>query len=825
MNKDLKTIKYNEKDLLETSLFMMRDNFYRVACIDIDNNRMETVIIADSEREDAKRFEADYRKTIIEFTDERLEAEYHDRFLELMLPENMKKIFDSGEKYRDITYKRLVDGNYCWIRSELVPMPGYGENGHRVMWYVKNISAEKAKENQFSKKILQANEELQKLLKKEQEKLAIISTMGSIYIRNYYIDMSNYTARNINGMMENMDEAFDVKAEFEKYCNNCVEPDFKEQVNEFLNLDTLDERIEGHDSICIEYKIKKTGWCRGNFIPVNVDESGHLVSVMFAERVIDYEKKKELDYQKMLKDAFDAANRANSAKSEFLSRMSHDIRTPMNAIIGMTAIARTHIDDTARVSDCLSKIMTSSRHLLGLINEVLDMSRIESGKVELSEEEFNLSELIDNLLYMSKEGIVAKKHELIVNIEKVEHELVIGDSLHIQQAFMNLMGNAIKYTPEGGKIKLTISERPSHIPNVGCYEFIFEDNGIGMTPEFTKHIFEPFARAEDTRINKIQGTGLGMPITKNIINMMNGDIKIETKINEGSKFIVTIFLKFQDVEDINYEKFVNLRVLVADDMEDNCETTCELLNEMGMNSEWVLTGREAVERVEAAHAEDNDFFAVILDWKMPEMDGIATAKEIRRRIGPDIPIIIFSAYDWSDIETTARAAGADYFISKPLFKSKVAYLFNTITDEGKEVPKEENPFDEIKDKDYTGKRILLVEDNELNAEIATEILEVAGLNVDIACDGSEALDKFSYSEPGHYDLIFMDIQMPGMNGYETTNAIRILPRKDARTIPIIAMTANAFAEDVAAAKASGMNEHIAKPLDMARLNEILNTWL
>ncbi len=825
MNKDLKTIKYNEKDLLETSLFMMRDNFYRVACIDIDNNRMETVIIADSEWEDAKRFEADYRKTIIEFTDERLEAEYHDRFLELMLPENMKKIFDSGEKYRDITYKRLVDGNYCWIRSELVPMPGYGENGRRVMWYVKNISAEKAKENQFSKKILQANEELQKLLKKEQEKLAIISTMGSIYIRNYYIDMSNYTARNINGMMENMDEAFDVKAEFEKYCNNCVEPDFKEQVNEFLNLDTLDERIEGHDSICIEYKIKKTGWCRGNFIPVNVDESGHLVSVMFAERVIDYEKKKELDYQKMLKDAFDAANRANSAKSEFLSRMSHDIRTPMNAIIGMTAIARTHIDDTARVSDCLSKIMTSSRHLLGLINEVLDMSRIESGKVELSEEEFNLSELIDNLLYMSKEGIVAKKHELIVNIEKVEHELVIGDSLHIQQAFMNLMGNAIKYTPEGGKIRLTISERPSHIPNVGCYEFIFEDNGIGMTPEFTKHIFEPFARAEDTRINKIQGTGLGMPITKNIINMMNGDIKIETKINEGSKFIVTIFLKFQDVEDINYEKFVNLRVLVADDMEDNCETTCELLNEMGMNSEWVLTGREAVERVEAAHAEDNDFFAVILDWKMPEMDGIATAKEIRRRIGPDIPIIIFSAYDWSDIETTARAAGADYFISKPLFKSKVAYLFNTITDEGKEVPKEENPFDEIKDKDYTGKRILLVEDNELNAEIATEILEVAGLNVDIACDGSEALDKFSYSEPGHYDLIFMDIQMPGMNGYETTNAIRILPRKDARTIPIIAMTANAFAEDVAAAKASGMNEHIAKPLDMARLNEILNTWL
>lgn len=825
MNNDLKTIKYNEKDLLETSLFMMRDTFYRVACIDLDSNTMETVIIADSEQDDAERFKKDYRKTIIEFANERVSAEYRDRFLDIMLPENLKKIFADGIKYTDITYKRLVGDEYCWVRSELVSMPEYGTAGHKIMWYVKNISDEKAKENKYSQKLLQANEELESLLKKEKEKLEIISTMGSIYIRNYYIDMNDYSARNIHGVVKDMEESFDVRDEFERYCENEVEPDFKEQVKTFLNLDTLNERIKGQNSIYLEYKIKKTGWCRGNFIPVRVDNSGNLTSVMFAERVIDYEKKKELDYQKMLKDAFDAANRANSAKSEFLSRMSHDIRTPMNAIIGMTAIARTHIEDTARITDCLNKITTSSKHLLALINEVLDMSRIESGKVELSEEEFNLSELIDNLLYMSKEGIVAKKHELIVNIENVEHELVIGDSLHIQQAFMNLMGNAIKYTPEGGKIKLSISERPSHIPNVGCYEFIFEDNGIGMTPEFISHIFEPFARAEDTRINKIQGTGLGMPITKNIINMMNGDIKIESKINEGSRFIVTIFLKIQDSENINYEKFINLRILVADDMEDSCEATCELLNEMGMDSEWVLTGEEAVERVELAHKEENDFFAVILDWKMPGMDGVTTAKEIRKHVGPDMPIIIFSAYDWSDIEVEARAAGADYFISKPLFKSKVAYLFSTITNDDKNVQEEDNPFEEITEKNYTGKRVLLVEDNELNAEIAEEILSIAGLQVDIACDGSEALDKFSRSDTGYYDLIFMDIQMPGMNGYETTNAIRILPRRDARVVPIIAMTANAFAEDVAAAKASGMNEHIAKPLDMGRLNEVLNMWL
>ncbi len=825
VNNNLKTIKYNEKDLLETSLFMMRDTFYRVACIDLEDNSMETIIIADSERRDADRFKNDYRKTIIEFTNERLGEEYRERFLDVMLPENMKKIFDEGAGYTDITYKRLVDGEYCWIRSELISMPGYGETNRRVMWYVKNISDEKAKENQFSKKLLQANEELESLLKKEQEKLAIISTMGSIYIRNYYIDMSDYSARNIHGMMKDMEESFDIEKEFERYCTEEVEPDFKEQAEEFFDLDTLNERIKGHDSIYLEYKIKKTGWCRGNFIPVRTDEAGNLTLVMFAERVIDYEKKKELDYQKMLKDAFDAANRANSAKSEFLSRMSHDIRTPMNAIIGMTAIARTHIDDTARIADCLNKITASSKHLLALINEVLDMSRIESGKVELSEEEFNLSELIDNLLYMSKEGIIAKKHELIVNIENVEHELVIGDSLHIQQAFMNLMGNAIKYTPEGGKIKLSISEQPSHIPNVGCYEFIFEDNGIGMTPEFISHIFEPFARAEDTRINKIQGTGLGMPITKNIINMMDGDIKIESKLNEGSRFIVTIFLKIQDSKDINYEKFVDLRILVADDMEDSCEATCELLNEMGMNSEWVLTGEEAVKRVERAHNERNDFFAVILDWKMPGMDGVTTAKEIRKHVGPDMPIIIFSAYDWSDIEVEARAAGADYFISKPLFKSKVAYLFSTITDTGKNVQEEDDPFCDIAKKNYTGKRVLLVEDNELNSEIAEEILSMVGLQVDTAEDGSEALDKFSRSDIGYYDLIFMDIQMPGMNGYEATNAIRILPRRDARTVPIIAMTANAFAEDVAAAKASGMNEHIAKPLDMERLNEVLNMWL
>ena len=530
-------------------------------------------------------------------------------------------------------------------------------------------------------------------------------------------------------------------------------------------------------------------------------------------------------YQEQLVDALRMAEDSNRAKSDFLQTMSHDIRTPMNGIIGMTAIAAAHIDDKERVKDSLTKITAASRHLLGLINEVLDMSKIESGKVSLTEEEFNLSDLVDNLVTMVRPQIAEHGHELSVNIQKVEHELVIGDPLHIQQAFVNLMSNAVKYTPDGGKINLNIREIPSGQAKLGGYEFVFRDNGIGMSEEYLTHIFEPFSRAEDGRISKVQGTGLGMPITKNIVNMMGGDIKIDSKLNEGTTFTVTIFLKLQDTDAEDLVRFADLSVLVADDDEMSLESALDILERLDMCAEGVSSGEDAVKHVTARHEARQDYNAVILDWKMPGMDGVETARAIRKEVGEEIPIIILSAYDWSDVESEARAAGVNAFVSKPLFKSRLERVFGELMGENRETVAEESPLQNIEKMDLSAYRCLLVEDNELNAEIAQEILEETGMQVEHVWDGSEAVEAVTTAEDGRYDLVLMDIQMPKMNGNDATRAIRAYNRKYCKTVPIVAMTANAFAEDVQAARTAGMNEHIAKPIDLTALAKVLNKWV
>ena len=553
------------------------------------------------------------------------------------------------------------------------------------------------------------------------------------------------------------------------------------------------------------------------------EKDGHLAAVI-GTRSVDDLIRKERQQEMALQAAFDAAEAASRAKTDFLSNMSHDIRTPMNGIIGMTAIAAAHIDDRERVQDSLQKITQASKHLLSLINEVLDMSKIESGKVDLVEEEFNLSELVDNLLTIANPQIEAHRHELSVNISGVAHEAVIGDSLRIQKVFTNLMGNAVKFTPDGGKIQLTITERPSNQAKVGCFEFVFEDNGIGMSQEYLEHIFEPFSRAEDERVGKIQGTGLGMPISRNIVRMMGGDIRVESKMGVGSRFTVMIYLKLQDADELASEQFVDLPVLVADDDELSLESCCGMLNDLGMRAEGVLTGAKAVEQVVRRHGQKQDYFACIIDWKMPDMDGIATTRAIRQQVGSEVPIIIISAYDWSDIEQEARAAGANAFISKPLFRSRLARTFSTLM--GDAQPRgPETPLAAMEALDLTGRRVLLVEDNDLNAEIATEVLKMTGIAVEHAQDGIEAVDMMAASPEGYYDMVLMDIQMPRMNGYDATRAIRAMSRRDCKQIPVIAMTANAFAEDVQAARTVGMNEHIAKPLDLNALARSLRRWL
>ena len=553
-------------------------------------------------------------------------------------------------------------------------------------------------------------------------------------------------------------------------------------------------------------------------------QNGVLTKVLFIAQDITREKTWELESQTALRDAYEAANRANVAKTEFLSNMSHDIRTPMNAIIGMTAIAVAHLDNTDRVRDCLGKITQSSRHLLGLINEVLDMSHIESGNVTLTEEEFNWSDLIDNLLNMVKPEVEGHRHELNVRIADIQHEAVVGDSLRIQQVFTNLMSNAIKYTPNGGRIDVTIAEKPTHHAKIGCYEFVVADNGIGMSEDFLPDVFKPFVRADNDRTSKIPGTGLGMAITKNIVTMMNGDIKVESRPGEGSRFTVTMFLKLQEEEEISTEELVDLPVLVVDDDALSCESVAAVLEDIGMQSEWVDSGAKAVARVEERHKMQDDFFAVILDWKMPGMDGLETTKEIRRRVGKEIPIIVLSAYDCSGIEAEAREAGVNAFVSKPLFKSRLTKVFKGLV--GTAVAEEpRNMIAEFERMDLSNKRILLVEDNDLNCEIAAEILSATGARIESAENGKIAVDMVQKNPDFYYDLVFMDIQMPVMNGYEATLAIRGTGTRYTSELPIVAMTANAFAEDVVMAKNARMNEHIAKPLDMRKIAEVLRTWL
>lgn len=552
-------------------------------------------------------------------------------------------------------------------------------------------------------------------------------------------------------------------------------------------------------------------------------EDGLPVSVLFAIQDVTALKEREQEIRLALKNASEAAEAANHAKSDFLARMSHDIRTPMNAIMGMTVVAAMHMDDKERLSDCLEKITTSSSHLLALINDILDMSKIESGKLSLSEEPFGMSDMVESIVTIMKPQVNAKRQQLHVHISDIEHEDIIGDSLRLRQIFVNILGNSVKFTPDGGTITFSIKELPSLIHNMAHYEFVCEDNGMGMDEKFISTIFEPFTRADDSVSKKIEGTGLGMSITRNIVQMMNGDIQVESKLGEGSKFTVQVHLKLQesDGEDLNALK--NLRVLIADDNKESCITTYDILESIGMKPEWVLSGKEAVERTVEAHNAGDDFDALILDWKMPEKDGIETAVEIRERVGRDVPIIILSAYDWTDVEAKARGAGIKTFIEKPLFRSRLVYALKSVLAKNEKTAKLETA--ELRETRYEGKRVLLVEDNELNREIACELLSFINVEVEQAEDGKIAVEKIEQNPPHYYDLVLMDIQMPVMNGYEAARRIRSIGRGDTDDIPIIAMTANAFADDIKEALDSGMNDHLAKPVEVSKLLEMMEKWL
>ena len=769
------------------------------------------------EENPGQRMKGDYAYYVQKALDEMVHEEDKENFQAAFSLENLRKNAEEVDDFREVICQyRIKKTPMLWVEQHLL----YIRQANRTTVNIlgRDITAEKLQKEHVRKD--------------SQEKASIINSLSSMFFATYYVNLENDLFQAVTQKAEVgnvLGNERSYSQGIQTYAMNFIHPDDRADYLNHVNYQNLLKTLNSdHPLIAYEYRMMpgpdhRKAWIRATIVLAEQAENGKPKRVLYVAQDVTESKLKEEREQQALKEACKAANHANAAKSEFLSRMSHDIRTPMNAIIGMTAIASRYLNDQDRVADCLSKITVSSRHLLSLINEVLDMSKIESGKIELVEEEVNLSDLIGNLVTMIRPSIEEKGHKLDVRIVNIEHENVISDSMRMQQIFTNILSNAVKYTPPGGNISLEIHEKASHTYGYSCYEFIFQDNGIGMSKQFQEKLFEPFSRAEDSRVSKVEGTGLGMTIARNIARRMNGDISVESECGQGSQFTVTLVLKHLNTSAPDTEQLIDLPVLVVDDDKTASETTCLILENIGMKGEYVLNGKEAVIRVLERHEADEDYFAVILDWKMPEMDGIETAREIRKKVGPDVPIIILSAYDWSSVEEEARLAGVNGFISKPLFKSRLVYLFNQLVGTSPNREAEESAL--LHPNVSSGKRILLVEDNPLNREIAEELISETGVDVESVENGQEALEQFKEKGENYYDMIFMDIQMPVMNGYETTSAIRKLPQRDASTIPIIAMTANAFAEDILQSKKAGMNEHLTKPLDMEMLMKCLNTWL
>ena len=534
--------------------------------------------------------------------------------------------------------------------------------------------------------------------------------------------------------------------------------------------------------------------------------------------VVLSDRTKERQNKFALETALNAANAANKAKSTFLNNISHDIRTPMNAIVGLTVLLNHDAGDPERVKEYTRKITASSQYLLGLINDVLDMSKIESGKTTLNVTEINLAELIDELGTMIRPQAKAKQQEFELFLADVTMEHLIGDRMRINQVLINILSNAVKYTPVGGRIQMTVTQLPQKTKDFVRLRFEVQDNGIGMSEEFLHVIFEPFAREINSVTNQIQGTGLGMPITKNLVELMGGTIDVKSRQGEGSIFTVDLELRIQEqnVDEKFWENHGITHVLVVDDDESICINVIRVMEDTGVSVRYALGGDNAIRQIGKAHQEGIPFDLVLLDWKMPGMDGIQTARKIRAMLPEHIPILLLTAYEWDEIEEEALAAGIDGFLAKPFFLTSFKQAIVTV-----QAKEQKMPGTEASDHILAGITILAAEDNELNAEILLELLNMNNVACDLVSNGKELVEAFEKSEPGQYDLILTDIQMPVMNGYVAARAIRAGSHTRGMVIPIVAMTANAFAEDVKEAMDAGMDAHVAKPIDMKNLEAVI----
>lgn len=603
---------------------------------------------------------------------------------------------------------------------------------------------------------------------------------------------------------------------------NMFSDDTRSEAVEFLDVKTWQERLKTEKCVSAELHGVETGWCRISLIVSERSSDGRVIRVVVTAQDINEDKKKIMEYQSALQDALIAAQHANKAKTTFLNNMSHDIRTPMNAIIGFTSLAMTHIDKPEQVKDYLSKIITSCNHLLSLINDVLDMSRIESGHVRIEENECSLASIMHDLRNLLQADIRAKNLDLYIDTLDVTDENVYCDRLRLSQVLLNIVSNSVKYTRPGGSVAVRLAEKGVS-DGYADYSFIIKDNGIGMKQEFLEHIYEPFTREETSTVSGIQGTGLGLAITKNIVDLMNGEIIVTSEEGVGTE--TTLNFRFRlgsghGSMDIIGE-IEGMHALVVDDDMNTCESVSKMLKSIGVRPDWTISGKEAIFRSRMATEDADPFNIYIIDWLLPDINGIEVVRRIRREISADIPIIVMTAYDWTDIEEEAREAGVTAFCSKPLFVSELYSILKRQVEE----ELSDEPENLRESHDFSGKRVLLVEDNEINREIAMEILTESGIAVETAENGRIGVDMFKSSDSGYYSLVLMDVQMPVMNGYEATRSIRRSHHGDALTIPIVALTANAFTEDSQQAFQAGMTEYLTKPFDKRKLYAVLEKYM
>ena len=767
----------------------------------------------------------DVKKTVIENF---MEPEFRKPLNEFL---DLNTLADRLEKVNTVTVDYKAPTGQ-WMQARFIAKQR-DENGRAIetLYVARDITKEKTRDLEQQHNLEQAleitrrdKEELQKSETMLREAGAISDALSRDYSNVFLVQPKKNLGKtvkeenyNVKGIEAYAGKWFDYSFFIRKYIESRVyEPDIKMML-EKTELSNVLEIIETDTDFSISYRSIVDGqihYLQMRYVSV---EGSDLVAVGF--RYVDDVVKAEAEQKELLQQALASAQQANKAKTTFLNSMSHDIRTPMNAIVGFTALAQTHIDNTAQVRDYLSKISTSSTHLLSLINDILDMSRIDSGTVKLDEKPLHIPDLLHDLRTMIQSLVDSKNLNLYIDTQDIVHEDVITDKLRLNQILINIVGNAIKFTQPGGDIIVRLIEKPCRMKNRATYEFSVKDNGIGMSKEFVGHIFETFSREYSSTVSGVQGTGLGMAITKNIVDMMGGDITVESEEGKGSLFTVTLNLLLGDepVQNEPIPKLLGARVLVVDDDLNTCRSVSKMLRDIQMRPDWTASGKEAVIRAQDAAEMGDEYKVYIIDYLMPDMNGIETVRRIRRIVSEEVPIIVLTAYDWADFEYEAREAGVTAFVSKPIFMSELRTVL-TQPDICSRVKKD----DKAVQYDYSGKHVLLVEDNDLNREIATAILEETGMHIDSANDGDVAVLMINEAPEDKYDLIFMDIQMPKMDGYTATREIRTLPNNKKANIPIVAMTANAFEEDKEKAFASGMNGHIIKPISIEQIAKVLD---